>query len=240
MLALLAGRAVDGAVKAALPNSALLRKATPDDLVIITFSGHGYTDGRGAFNLIPYDTGGGAAGGGGCCVSSDDLSTWLRDVDAGEMVMIIDACHSARAVEGEEFKPAPMGSRGLGQLAYDKGMRILAATQAANVALESGAIGHGLLRYALVRDGIERGEADFKAKDGRILLILLREWLVYSTEQVPRLYDLMKAGKLKTHGREVDVDEDDPARRFNQRPSLFDFSRSRGDLLIAELAPVAP
>ena len=63
-------------------------------------------------------------------ISSDELSLWLRDIDAGEMMMIVDACHSAAAVQGAGFKPGPMGSRGLGQLSYDKGMRILTATQA--------------------------------------------------------------------------------------------------------------
>ncbi len=66
-------------------------------------------------------------------VSSDELSLWLRDVDAGVLVLIVNACQSAAAVEGEGFKPGPMGRRGLGQLAYDKGMRVLAATQADNV-----------------------------------------------------------------------------------------------------------
>jgi len=84
-------------------------------------------------------------------ISSEELSLWLKDVDAGDMVMIVDACHAAAAVEGDEFKPGPMGSRGLGQLSYDKGMRILTATQAANVAIESGSLGHGLLTYALVK-----------------------------------------------------------------------------------------
>jgi hypothetical protein len=42
------------------------------------------------------------------------------------MAIIIDACHSAASFEGEGFKPGPMGSRGLGQLAYDKRIRILA------------------------------------------------------------------------------------------------------------------
>src|SRR6266850_4028036 len=83
-------------------------------------------------------------------ISSDELSLWLRDVDAGEMVMIVDACHAASAVEGKDFKPGPMGSRGLGQLAFDKGMKILTATQAANAAIETGgSIGHGLLTFAL-------------------------------------------------------------------------------------------
>jgi uncharacterized caspase-like protein len=82
-------------------------------------------------------------------ISSEELSQWLKDVDAGELAMIIDACHSAASVP-EGFKPGPMGDRGRGQLAYDKGMRILAATQADNVALESEKLGQGLLTYALV------------------------------------------------------------------------------------------
>ena len=53
----------------------------------------------------------------------------LRDVDAGELALIVDDCHSAAAIEGTDFKPGPMGSRGLGQLSYDKGMRILTATR---------------------------------------------------------------------------------------------------------------
>jgi hypothetical protein len=41
-------------------------------------------------------------------ISSDELSQWLREVDAGEIVMLIDACHSAASVP-EGFKPGPMG-----------------------------------------------------------------------------------------------------------------------------------
>ena len=58
-------------------------------------------------------------------------------VDAGELAMVVDACHSAAAVQQPGFKPGPLGGRGLGQLAYDKGMRVLAASQADDVAVES-------------------------------------------------------------------------------------------------------
>jgi hypothetical protein len=98
--------------------------------------------------------------------------------------MIIDACHAA-AFTRKDFKPGPMGSRGLGQLAYDKGMRILTATQANDFALESGALSQGLLSYALVEDGLKRGLADFKPRpDGKITI---REWLEYGVAQVPAL-----------------------------------------------------
>jgi hypothetical protein len=67
------------------------------------------------------------------CVSGEELSRWLRKVDAGEMALVVDACHPAASVEQPWFKPGPMGSRGLGQLAYDKRMRVLAASQADDV-----------------------------------------------------------------------------------------------------------
>jgi hypothetical protein len=101
-------------------------------------------------------------------------------VDAGEMALMIDACHSAASVEVPGFKPGPMGDRGLGQLAYDKGMRILAATQADDVALESEKLEQGLLSYALVRDGLGLKEGKTRRADlngdGRVML---QEWLEY-------------------------------------------------------------
>ncbi len=144
----LAGRQAD--MTALPPEAAKLRPATPDDLLILTWSGHGYTSADGQFYLIPYDIGPAItritpevlqrA------ISSEELSSWLRDVDAGNLAFIIDACHSAASVEGGGFKPGPMGARGLGQLAYDKGMAVLAATQADNVAMEDDRLQQGLLR----------------------------------------------------------------------------------------------
>jgi uncharacterized caspase-like protein len=103
-------------------------------------------------------------------VSSDELSGWMRDVDAGDLVMIVDTCHSAATVEEPGFKPGPMGSRGLGQLAYDKGMRILAASQADDVALESEKLKQGLLTYALVQNGLEDRQAAGSDGKGEITM----------------------------------------------------------------------
>jgi hypothetical protein len=74
-------------------------------------------------------------------------------------------------------------ARGLGQLAYDKGMQILAATQADNVALESERLGQGLLTYALVQDGLKARKA---APDGNGP-ITIKTWLRYAEKRVPEL-----------------------------------------------------
>ena len=47
--------------------------------------------------------------------------------------MVLDSCHSG-AAPGQGFRPGPLGDRGFGQLAYDKGLRIFAATQPDKVA----------------------------------------------------------------------------------------------------------
>jgi hypothetical protein len=171
-------------------------------------------------------------------VSSDELGLWLRDVDAGKMAVIVDACHSAAAVQTEGFKPGPMGSRGLGQLAYDKGMWVLAATQADNIALESGLVQQGLLTYSLTREGIDAGLADFKPKDARIWL---SEWLAYGAARVPSLYDEVRSGRAATPGgkgaRLVGriLEHEGAGReraRMAQQPALFDFSRKRRDVAL--------
>ena len=167
-------------------------------------------------------------------ISSDELSTWLHDVDAGQFAMVIDACHSAASVQGLDFKPGPMDSRGLGQLAYDKGMRILAASQADDVALKSNAIGHGLLTFALTHDGLDLELAD-DPKDGKITM---SKWLGYGVTRVPTLYEEALAGHISTAGRDADVRpiliaaaKDSPPPP--QQPSLFDFFKELNDTVIA-------
>lgn len=158
-------------------------------------------------------------------ISSDELAGWLRGVDAGQIVLVIDACQSAAAVEALGFKPGPMGSRGLGQLAYDKKALVLAASQSSAVALESDRLRHGLLTYALVRDGLEQGSADFDRVDG---VIEVEEWLRYALDRVPSLEAEVAAGG--TRGVEVVGDlKADPL----QRPSLFDFSRRPSRVVVA-------
>ena len=59
----------------------------------------------------------------------------MRPIDAGDITLILDASHSG-AIVGAEFKPGPSADSTLGQLAYDKGMRILTATTSDEAALE--------------------------------------------------------------------------------------------------------
>lgn len=208
-----------------------LRKATPDDLVIVFYSSHGFRDLQ-TFYLFPYDIGQtrgrDPAAALPHAVTDVDLYLWLRDVDAGELVLIIDACHAgASLAPGGALKPGPMRSSGLGQLAYDQGMRVLAATQAETTAQEADfnnrrlQIQNGLLTHALVVDGLTGKLADGDG-DG---IILLSEWLGYGVRAVPMLH----ARVLKGRAEEVEAVPSPRAASAEQdvslqHPALFDFT----------------
>jgi WD40 repeat protein len=218
-----------------------LRRAGPDDLVYFAFSGHGFADDKGAFHLFPQDIGKGSdrrvdAALMSRLISAKELSGWLHDVDVGTFVMVIDACNSAASIASAGFKPGPMGSRTLGQLAYDKGMRLLAASQAEAVAFESAKIRHGTLTYALLREGLNAGRADAAPRDGDITI---DEWLAFGVRRVPLLHDELRSGAFKpvaTRGaRPLLSDGANQALRRIQKPILFDFRRRKRPMVLHQV-----
>jgi hypothetical protein len=100
VLDVLAGRrTVDEQLKREIPEIEKAEKAQPEDLVLLAFSSHGYTDARGVFHMVLFDIGKHTPQDRitpalqSSSLSSDVLSGWLREVDAGEMVMVVDSCH---------------------------------------------------------------------------------------------------------------------------------------------------
>ena len=115
-----------------------------------------------------------------------------------------------------------MNSKGLAQLAYEKGMYILTAAQSYQAAMEAEQLGHGYLTYALVEEGLKSAAADSQPKDGQVVL---REWLDYATERVPRMQEAkIKEGRgLKHKVAFVEGEEkvEDVDKRSLQRPRVF-------------------
>lgn len=231
-LGLLAGDAPAGSIAklAAMGvDASQLARSTPDDIVIISFAGHGWADKQGDFYLVPADgvwPSGSPTPDVPTLISSSRITRGLRPIDAAEIALIIDACHSAASVDAGGFKPGPMGDAGLGQLAYDKGIRILAATQADDVALEDSRLRQGLLTFALAGEGITAtgGKADLDGDRS----ITLDEWLRYATQRLPSLSGDLRLGRFvalasgaRGFGR---VDEATAKPPKLQEPSLFDFT----------------
>jgi WD40 repeat protein len=204
-----------------------IKPAQPEDAVIIFFAGHGTA--RGArFYLVPHDldyTGSRTAIDAAAIdtilkhsVSDLELEAAIEGLDADRVMLVIDACNSGQALEAEEKRRGPMNSKGLAQLAYEKGIYILTAAQSYQAALEASELGHGYLTYALVEEGLKQGLADRDAKDGAILG---REWFNYATERVPEMQEKgMRASRLLLFV-ESDTNIKDPGKRSIQRPRVF-------------------
>jgi hypothetical protein len=208
-----------------------LKRAEPEDAVIIYFAGHGTAQGQ-RFYLLPHDIG--YTGDRRALdetglktilehgISDLELEETIEGLAAGTLLMVIDACNSGQALEAEEKRRGPMNSKGLAQLAYEKGMYILTAAQSYQAALEAAQLGHGLLTYALVEEALKTTIADNEPRDGKLIA---REWLDFATERVP----LMQEEKMK-QGRGAGLDISftegeqrtaDPDKRSVQRPRVF-------------------
>jgi hypothetical protein len=203
---------------------AKLREATPDDMVVISFSGHGYTDAKGRFSLVPSDVrSDGDRPLPESLIGADDLARWLMPVDAGAIHLVIDACHSAASVQSGGFKPGPMGDPGLGQLAYDKGIRILSASAPDQFAMEDTALGHGLLTYALVVEGARQRKAD----DDGDRIVTFDELMAYAVKRLP----LMGDPTDPSEGPGLVVEWGGPPLP-RQTPRLFDFASDWSPLAV--------
>ena len=150
---------------------------------------------------------------------AEELTEWLRPIDAGQMTFILDSCSSASSVESNNFKPGPMGSSGLGQLAYDKRMRILAASQPNQAARESDTLHQGLLSYALVQLGLAEGLADWNPKDSKIVV---GEWLSYAADAVPKF---LQSGAIKAARGLTPIGAPEHRVPSTQTPAVFDFAK---------------
>jgi WD40 repeat protein len=196
---------------------ALATRAASEDLVVVYFSGHGVRDKNGMFYMIPEDM---PLGDPKVdldallprAISSTELASWLSEIDAGQLVLVIDACHSGALTGGTEFKPGPMGEATFGQLAYDKSMQILSATQPQALATTA-TRAHSLLTDVLIRDCFPSRAAS------RHNQVSLGNALKCAVDRVPRRQVAEGGGKTP----------DDL-----QVPSIFDYGHRQLDVLLKQ------
>ena len=203
-----------------------LKRAEPEDTVVIYFAGHGTAQSQ-RFYLIPHDLGytgertklteQGLSTMLAHSISDVELEAAVEGLDAGHLMLIIDACNSGQALEAEEKRRGPMNSKGLAQLAYEKGMYILTAAQSFQAALEAAQLGHGYLTYALVEEGLKTPAADTQPKDG---VVIAREWLNFATVRVPQMQE-EKMAQGRGIGLQQEITFVEGEKRTVQRPRVF-------------------
>lgn len=235
-----ASAATAAMLAAAGVDPAPLTAANPDDAVIVSFAGHGWADAKGQFHLLPSDAATRPDGlpDPATLLASDRLAALLRGIDAGSIALIIDACHSAATVPAG-FKPGPMGDAGLGQLAYDKQIRILAATQADDVAVEDAEAGHGLMTAVLLKARAALADPSGGVPIDRLLHAVVQrmpgEALALAEGRRARAAaaDRERPPLLVTEGAVP------PPPRF-QQPALFDFAAGPAPVRLSVTGAAAP
>jgi WD40 repeat protein len=174
--------ATGAAIQRAL--SDLGAQASPQDVVVIYFCGHGQTlDNQWYF--IPHDLlrperdeeirrqG----------VSSQALAQSLAALKAQKVLLILDACYSGEALlafRGYEDRRALM------QLARSNGIYIIAASTRDQFAAEVKALGHGIFTYTLLQG------LNGKASYGANKTVTVKKLLAYVEEQMPLLSQQFK------------------------------------------------
>jgi len=225
----LAGKGSESTAEPAISVLNAIKPAEPEDAVIVYFAGHGLAQ-KSRFYVVPNDLGYTGARDSldeaglntlvSHSISDRELEQAFEHIDAGGFILVLDACNSGQALESEEKRRGPMNSKGLAQLAYEKGIYILTAAQAYQAALEAVELGHGFLTYALVQEGLNKGAADSSPADGTLLL---REWLDYAVARVPEIQAAALEGSRGLKIVFVPGDEKiaDPTKRSLQRPRVF-------------------
>jgi hypothetical protein len=224
--------------------------AAQADAVFVYYAGHG-TAVKDRYYLIPQDLGysgtpegldeGGLKAILAHSISDEELRKEFEKVDAGRLLLVIDACYSGQILEAEEKRRGPMNSKGFAQLAYEKGMYVLTAAQGYQAALGAARLGHGLLTYALVEEGLRNMAADMAPKDGKVET---REWIDYATREVPALEQMLMTEAHK-EGREIAFVEGeertkDLHNRTLQRPRAFYRREPDTRPFIVKIEPHAP
>jgi hypothetical protein len=152
---------------------------TPQDVGILSFSGHGTKDPEGNFYLVPVDID--VKNPSGTCVSGDLVKRALANMP-GRLVAILDACHSGEAA-GEKRRAPQAASDDLVRdlVTDDYGVVVMCSSLGREVSMESPEVGHGFFTQGLL-EGLG-GRADFN-RDGYIFIHELNAYAYLRVRQL--------------------------------------------------------
>lgn len=144
--------------------------ASEDDLVVVSFSGHGTDDHR----LVPVDAM--ADDLASTCISLDDLAAYLDAIPSKQLVVVLDCCFSggfggARVFVQSSARSPIEDREAVERLIRGDGRVVLTASGKGEPALETQQYGHGLLTYHLLE--ALQGPGDLTGADAIPLFVLL-------------------------------------------------------------------
>jgi len=161
---------------------AALKKSAPSDTVFVYFAGHGGGFAK-DYRLIAADGTVGKEATQGT-VSATQIRDTLAPLQADRAVIIVDACESGQALDQVDARAGPLAGRSLAQLAYDKVIFVISASQSREAAIELQRLGHGVFSWVLFDRGFEAA-----ADENRDGFTTIREWLAFAQSETPKEVD---------------------------------------------------
>jgi len=157
--------------------------ASPQDLFVFYYAGHGVVNDKKEFFLVPYDVtqlygNDGALAQKG--FSAAALQQMSKDIKAQKQLFILDACQSAGALEVVTGIRGAAEEKAIAQLARSTGTQWLTASGSEQFASEFSQLGHGSFTYCLLE--AFKGEADQGDKK-----LTVKELDAYLQNKVPEI-----------------------------------------------------
>jgi hypothetical protein len=172
-----------------------LRKAKPDDIVLIYYSGHGKLDEDGNLYLVTRDTSTDLLP--PTSIPVDDIRRYMRESSASAVVVILDCCFSGAVKKMFKGNVADQASQAISGL-EGKGNFFLTASTDTQLAEEKETDEYSLLTKHII-EGIRSGLADVD-DDGRVsfqeLCSFVQKKVATEGRQRPKAWFLDTAGDV--------------------------------------------
>ncbi len=169
-------------------------KASPQDVIVIYFTGHGanYDDGKNPqYYYLTYETLNGDLSDSAVrkrvSISSEELGGWINNIKAFKQVLIFDTCHSGKLLDGLKSKTAldSTSERALDRMKDRTGSFVLTGSAADKVSYEASSYGQSLLTYSLLI-GMKGAALDQRTNDQEKTVDILTLFK-YSVDEVERI-----------------------------------------------------
>jgi WD40 repeat protein len=183
-------------------------KLQPEDALIVYFAGHGLAQNE-HYYLLPHDY--------RQKISEEDLEGSLQTIDATHLALIIDSCQSGTLLSSM-VRTGPIDTRGLAQIAFEKGAYILVASQGDQPAREFKELKHGLMTSVLLNDAYQILTRSAPSN----AIVYMQPWLTLAVEEVPIVHSKL-AETLAIRSEEVKFPKpgEDPRAYWYQVPALY-------------------
>ena len=173
-----------------------------EDLLLVYFACHGTRDSDGTPKLIASDTVQGPEMLAETTVAVADVERWMRESGAGQLVLMLDACHMGQGTDERKADVVSDFEEGV-KAVLPKGFALLASSTAAQTSREFGKLQHGLFSYCVL-NGLAGAARD--ANRSQITIGALKQYVREALLQASMSAGVFQLAQERSQG-DLNVDD---------------------------------